>query len=240
MSFVSSTVFRFPPYPEKKLTMDEMLAKLINKGKREHEKMEIFIKEFRTTNELLLKEQNNLLSELKSEVNELSRVMNEVWFSKHKVKGVTTRGGKVTSKVTYDNEMHKGNNDHNEPSRLQHDKPKKPQEVVVENESPKAQERIIQPSIEPERTSIPFPNRLRKEKEEAQQRKFLENLKQLHINIPFIEALVQMPKYAKYLKNLLMNKSRLEEACTITMNERCSAILLNKLPSKEKDPGSFL
>ncbi|GJT45050.1 hypothetical protein Tco_0953765 [Tanacetum coccineum] len=107
MSFVSSTVFRFPPYPEKKLTMDEMLAKLINEGKREHEKMEIFIKEFRTTNELLLKEQNNLLSELKIKVNELSRVMNEVWFSKHQVKGVTTRGGKVISKVTYDNEMYK-------------------------------------------------------------------------------------------------------------------------------------
>ncbi|GKC39629.1 reverse transcriptase domain-containing protein [Tanacetum coccineum] len=36
-----------------------------------------------------------------------------------------------------------------------------------------------------------------------------------------------------------MNKARLEEACTITMNERCSAILLNKFPSKEKDLGSF-
>ncbi|GJZ28382.1 reverse transcriptase domain-containing protein [Tanacetum coccineum] len=47
-----------------------------------------------------------------------------------------------------------------------------------------------------------------------------------------------MPKYAKYLKSLL-TKSRLEEACTVTMNERCSAVFLNKLPSKEKDPGSF-
>ncbi|GJW62392.1 DNA-directed DNA polymerase [Tanacetum coccineum] len=86
---------------------------------------------------------------------------------------------------------------------------------------------------------IPFPRRLRKEKEEAQQKKFLENLKQLHINLPFIEALAQMPKYAKFLKGLLTNRARLEEACTITMNERCSAVLLNKLPLKEKDPGSF-
>ncbi|GKB76609.1 reverse transcriptase domain-containing protein [Tanacetum coccineum] len=68
---------------------------------------------------------------------------------------------------------------------------------------------------------------------------FLENLKQLHINLPFIEALAQIPKYTKYLKGLLTNKARLEEACTITINERCSAVLLNKLPSKEKDPGSF-
>ncbi|GJW97385.1 DNA-directed DNA polymerase [Tanacetum coccineum] len=31
-----------------------------------------------------------------------------------------------------------------------------------------------------------------------------------------------MPKYAKFLKGLLTNRARLEEACTITMNERCS------------------
>ncbi|GKE50166.1 reverse transcriptase domain-containing protein [Tanacetum coccineum] len=59
---------------------------------------------------------------------------------------------------------------------------------------------------------------------------------QLHINLPFIEALAKMPKYAKFLKSLLTNKARLEEACKIIMNERCSAVLLNKLPPKEKDP----
>ncbi|GKE72642.1 DNA-directed DNA polymerase [Tanacetum coccineum] len=40
-------------------------------------------------------------------------------------------------------------------------------------------------------------------------------------------------------RSFLTNKARLEEACKIIMNERCSAVLLNKLPSKEKDPGSF-
>ncbi|GJX80002.1 reverse transcriptase domain-containing protein [Tanacetum coccineum] len=48
-----------------------------------------------------------------------------------------------------------------------------------------------------------------------------------------------MPKYAKFLKGLLSNKTMLEEACTVTMNERCSTVLLNKLPSKEKDPRNF-
>ncbi|GJZ59619.1 DNA-directed DNA polymerase [Tanacetum coccineum] len=86
---------------------------------------------------------------------------------------------------------------------------------------------------------VRFPKRLRKEKDEAQQKKFLENLKQPYINLPFIEALAQMPKYAKFLKGLLTNKIRLEEACKIIMNERCFVILLNKLPTKEKDPGSF-
>nr|GEW81349.1 hypothetical protein [Tanacetum cinerariifolium] len=68
---------------------------------------------------------------------------------------------------------------------------------------------------------------------------FLENLKQLDINIPFIKAIMQIPKYAKYPKSLLTSKFILEEASTETMNERCSAFLLNKLSLKEKDPRSF-
>ncbi|GJU44653.1 DNA-directed DNA polymerase [Tanacetum coccineum] len=40
-------------------------------------------------------------------------------------------------------------------------------------------------------------------------------------------------------KNESPRFEQLEEACTVKMNERCSVVLLNKLPSKEKDPGSF-
>ncbi|GJZ65220.1 hypothetical protein Tco_0621916 [Tanacetum coccineum] len=47
--------------------MEEMLAKFIDEVKRKHEEIEIFIKEFRTTNDLLLKKRSNLLSELKIE-----------------------------------------------------------------------------------------------------------------------------------------------------------------------------
>ncbi|GJY17939.1 DNA-directed DNA polymerase [Tanacetum coccineum] len=114
-----------------------------------------------------------------------------------------------------------------------------PNKVLTEDQPQKTTELIVQPSSKVQTPPIHFLRRLRKEKEEAQQKKFLENLKQLHINFPFIEALAQVPKYAKFLKGLLTNKARLKEACTITMNERCSAVLLNKLPSKEKDLGSF-
>ncbi|GJX42370.1 hypothetical protein Tco_0257360, partial [Tanacetum coccineum] len=100
---------REPPYPFKyltrRLTIEEMLAKFINEGKREHEEMEIFIKEFRTTNELLLKERSNLLSELKIKVNELSKVMSNVLIPKNEVNGVTTMGGKMTSEATSSKEI---------------------------------------------------------------------------------------------------------------------------------------
>ncbi|GJU15258.1 hypothetical protein Tco_1143224 [Tanacetum coccineum] len=48
-----------------------------------------------------------------------------------------------------------------------------------------------------------------------------------------------MPKYAKFMKDLLARKGKAEETSKITLNERCSAVLLNKIPFKEKDPGSF-
>ncbi|GKC48093.1 reverse transcriptase domain-containing protein [Tanacetum coccineum] len=126
-----------------------------------------------------------------------------------------------------------------EPLVINHDEPVESNEVLTKDQPQKTDEPVVRPTSEVQTPPIPFPQRLRKEKEEAQQKKFLENLKQLHINLPFIEALAQMPKYAKFLKGLLTNRARLEEACTITMNERCSAVLLNKLPLKEKDPGSF-
>nr|GEX02382.1 hypothetical protein [Tanacetum cinerariifolium] len=68
-----------------------MLAKFIDEGKCKHEEMKIFVKKFRTTNELLLKERGNLLSDLEIKVNKLSKVMDNVSILKNEVKGVTTR-----------------------------------------------------------------------------------------------------------------------------------------------------
>ncbi|GKA83488.1 putative nucleotidyltransferase, ribonuclease H [Tanacetum coccineum] len=80
---------------------------------------------------------------------------------------------------------------------------------------------------------------LKKEKENEQFQKFLRNLQQIHINIPFIEALEQMPKYAKFMKDLLSKKRKGSEASKIILNEQCSVVILNKVSHKEKDPGGF-
>ncbi|XP_022019291.1 uncharacterized protein LOC110919328 [Helianthus annuus] len=72
---------------------------------------------------------------------------------------------------------------------------------------------------------IPYPGRLKKQKMEEHYGKFLELFKQLHINLPFVEALAQIPKYAKFLKDILSNKKKLEELSQVTLNEDCSAVL---------------
>ncbi|GJZ43536.1 hypothetical protein Tco_0590791 [Tanacetum coccineum] len=150
-------------YPERKLTMEEMLYKFIDEGKREHEQMRAFICDFKTTNEILFKERNNSLIELRFGVQELLKVINNTPTIGCEVKGVTTRGERTLTQYAQNNDTNKTN----EPD--------------------------AQPSNKIQTPPIPFPRRLRKEKEEAQQKKFLENLKQLHINLPFIEALAQMP-----------------------------------------------
>ncbi|GJT90108.1 retrovirus-related pol polyprotein from transposon TNT 1-94 [Tanacetum coccineum] len=223
-------------YPERSLTMEEMLNKFIDEGKREHEEMRAFIYDFQTNNELLFKERNNSLIELIFRVQELLKVINNVPMMNCDVKGVTTRGGKTTTQDAHDNDT---NVLPKEPVVVELEKTVGSNEVLTNDQPQTTSEPVVQPSNEVQTPPVLFPRRLRKEKEEAQQKKFLENLKQLHINLPFIEALAQMPKYAKFLKGLLTNKARLEEACKIIMNKRCSVVLLNKLPSKEKDPRSF-
>ncbi|PPS03620.1 hypothetical protein GOBAR_AA17042 [Gossypium barbadense] len=49
----------------------------------------------------------------------------------------------------------------------------------------------------------------------------------------------QMPNSAKFLKELLANKRKLDATSHVELNAVCSAILKNKLPNKLKDPGSF-
>ncbi|XP_020417981.1 uncharacterized protein LOC109948695 [Prunus persica] len=93
--------------------------------------------------------------------------------------------------------------------------------------------------LKPYVPQIPFPQRLRKNKIDGQFSKFLEMFRKLQINIPFAEALEQMPSYAKFMKDILSKKRKFGEHEKIQLIEECSAILQRKLPPKQKDRGSF-
>ena len=85
---------------------------------------------------------------------------------------------------------------------------------------------------------LPFPQRFRKTKPNEQFAQFLNMFKKLEINIPFADALAQMPNYIKFME-IMSNKKKLEAYGTITLTENCSTIIQRKLPEKLKDPGSF-
>ncbi|XP_073271527.1 uncharacterized protein [Primulina huaijiensis] len=50
---------------------------------------------------------------------------------------------------------------------------------------------------------------------------------------------MQMPSYAKFLKDILANKRKLEDHMTVSLTENCPSLVQNKIPPKLKDPGSF-
>ncbi|KAJ9546881.1 hypothetical protein OSB04_019424 [Centaurea solstitialis] len=72
---------------------------------------------------------------------------------------------------------------------------------------------------------LPFPQRLKAKNVDTQFKKFLDIFKQLHINIPLVEALEQMPNYVKFLKDILNKKRRLSEFEIVALTKECSALL---------------
>ena len=48
-----------------------------------------------------------------------------------------------------------------------------------------------------------------------------------------------MPNYAKFMKEVMSKKRKLEDYETVKLTEECCAILPRKLPQKVKDSGSF-
>ncbi|XP_070050083.1 uncharacterized protein [Nicotiana tomentosiformis] len=87
--------------------------------------------------------------------------------------------------------------------------------------------------------ALPFTQKLSREKLDKHLERFLDVLKQVHVNLPFTEVLFQMPSYAKILKEILTKKRKMKETLVVKLTEHCSAILQNKLIEKYEDQGSF-
>ncbi|XP_012488009.1 uncharacterized protein LOC105801229 [Gossypium raimondii] len=85
----------------------------------------------------------------------------------------------------------------------------------------------------------PFPQRLRKEKSDDVNAEILETFRKVQVNIPLIDAIKQVPRYAKYLKELCTSKRKLIGNEKISLGENVSAVFQKKLPTKCKDPGMF-
>ncbi|GJZ66958.1 reverse transcriptase domain-containing protein [Tanacetum coccineum] len=97
------------------------------------------------------------------------------------------------------------------------------------------------PNLKP---SIPYPSRRndekRREKANDQVEKFYKIFQDMSFKISLADALILMPKFASTLKALIGNKEKLSEMARTPLNEHCSAVILNKLPEKLRDPDKFL
>ncbi|XP_068319121.1 uncharacterized protein, partial [Pyrus communis] len=91
----------------------------------------------------------------------------------------------------------------------------------------------------PNLPNVPFPRRFMQEKKEESEKDILETFRKVQVNIPLLDAIKQVPKYAKFLKDLCNTKRRRANKEVVKVSENVSAVLQRKLPTKCKDPGSF-
>nr|XP_009617255.1 uncharacterized protein LOC104109611 [Nicotiana tomentosiformis] len=121
----------------------------------------------------------------------------------------------------------------------------KPATIELESEKSKESEKPAEKAVAKQppplvvRPPPPFPQRLQKVKDNTAYKRFLNILKQVQINIPLVDILQEVPKYAKYIKDIVANKMRLTEFKTVALTEECSSRIQSKLPQKLKDPGNF-
>ncbi|XP_070664773.1 uncharacterized protein [Malus domestica] len=87
--------------------------------------------------------------------------------------------------------------------------------------------------------NVPFPGRFRQSKKEEAEKDILETFRKVQVNIPLLDAIKQIPRYAQFLKELCTSRRRISNKEVVQVSENVSAMLQRKLPPKCKDPGSF-
>ncbi|CAN6547856.1 unnamed protein product [Malus baccata var. baccata] len=129
-----------------------------------------------------------------------------------------------------------------------------------EQEQEKAMARISQPLPQPPKPSnsanlgkvgsnsvnynpippnVPFPHKFMQSKKEESDKDILEMFRKVQVNIPLLDAIKQVPKYAKFLKELCTTRKRISNKEVVRVGENVSAILQRILPPKCKDRSSF-
>jgi hypothetical protein len=91
------------------------------------------------------------------------------------------------------------------------------------------------------KTIPPFPVSSSRSKKEDKEKEILEVFKKVELNIPLLDAIKQIPKYAKFLKELCTTKRafKLKGHEMVSMGEVVSAVVQKNMPLKQKDPGAF-
>ncbi|CAN6544562.1 unnamed protein product [Malus baccata var. baccata] len=88
-------------------------------------------------------------------------------------------------------------------------------------------------------TNTPFPRRFMQSKKDESDKDILDTFRKVQVNIPLLDAIKQVPKYAKFLKELCTTRKRASNKEVVRVSENVSAVLQRKLPPKCKDLVSF-
>ncbi|CAM8913893.1 unnamed protein product [Rhodiola kirilowii] len=89
------------------------------------------------------------------------------------------------------------------------------------------------------RAALPFPVPARVPKQHVMDEDVFELFSKVEINIPLLEAIKQIPRYAKFLKDLCTNRRRSNRNDQELMRRDVSAVMQRKVPPKYGDPGTY-
>ncbi|CAM8997133.1 unnamed protein product [Rhodiola kirilowii] len=87
--------------------------------------------------------------------------------------------------------------------------------------------------------ALPFPVPARVPKQHVMDEDVFELFSKVKINIPLLEAIKQIPRYAKFLKELCTNRRRSTRNDQELISRDVSAVMQRKVPPKCGDPGTY-
>ncbi|CAM8892832.1 unnamed protein product [Rhodiola kirilowii] len=87
-------------------------------------------------------------------------------------------------------------------------------------------------------TKLPFPVPARMQKQHVMDEDVFELFSKVEINIPLLEAIKQIPRYAKFLKELCINRRKTRNDQEL-MSRNVSAAIQRKMAPKCGDPGTY-
>jgi hypothetical protein len=110
-----------------------------------------------------------------------------------------------------------------------------PSQIETTTNTPKVSPHSMNSSF---KTIPPFPVSSSKSKKEDKDKTFLEVFKKVELNIPLTDAIKQIPKYAKFLKELCTTKRayKLKGHKMVSMGEVVSVVVQKNTSLKQKKP----
>ena len=87
--------------------------------------------------------------------------------------------------------------------------------------------------------SLPFPIKRNWSKKGELEKELLETFQKVKVNIPLLDAIRHVSRYAKFLKKLCTSKRKLKGNKILSVGENVSVIIQHKLFQKCKDLGTF-
>ncbi|XP_026416485.1 uncharacterized protein LOC113311913 [Papaver somniferum] len=186
--------------------------------------------QFQQKSEMAVRDVQNQVSQLANDMNQLKaqaagKLPSQPLNPRETVNAIELRSGKQVEKPATSPEAHEPDLEKEEDETI----PKKT-DLVNSNSKPLVSTYVTPP---------PFPSRFAKSNKETLDKEIWEIFKKIKVNIPLIEAIRQVPRYANFLKELCTNKPKLTGNEVMSVGKSASAYLQKKLPPKLKDPGSF-